>query len=87
MGFNLLNKLLNFLYLLVLISVGLHSFVFRSLALFLEDVRSPGVSQGSRLIIYLFILIDRRGNARSKAALYNVMKSLNASSGQDVDKI
>ena len=61
MRFNLLNKLLNFLYLLVLSSVGLHSFVFRSLALFLEDVRSPGVSQGSRLIIFLFILIDRRG--------------------------
>ena len=87
MRFNLLNKLLNFLYLLVLSLVGLHNFVFRSLALFLEDVRSPGVSQGSRLINFLFILIDRRGNARSKAAFYNVMKSLNASSGQDVDKI
>ena len=38
MRFNLLNKLLTFLYLLVLSSVDLHSFVFRSLALFLEDV-------------------------------------------------
>ena len=56
MRFNLLNKLLKCLYLLILSSVGLHSFFFRSLALFLEDVRrSPGVSQGSRLIhVYLF---------------------------------
>ena len=41
--------------------------------------RCRNTMQGSRLIHFLFILIDRRGNARSKTALYNVMKSLNAS--------
>ena len=79
----LLNKLVKCLYLFILSSDGLHSFFFRSIALFLEDARIAGVSQSSRLINFLFIyLINRRGNARSKVALYNVMKSLNDHSGK-----
>ena len=60
MRFSQLNKLLKFLYLLILSSVGLHSFFFRRLVLFLEDARIPGVSQGSCLINLLFIFVGRK---------------------------
>ena len=77
----LLNIRQSFLYMFILFSDGYFSFLWYSLLLFSDEVRRPGVNQGSRFISFCLGVIVLMGKDVSNALEYIFIKQLYASSG------